>query len=307
MSDALVLDRVVKTYGDFTAVNEVSFAVSRGEFFGLLGQNGAGKSSIINMICGAARVSGGSITVFGYDTEKSYVETRRRIGVMHQDPVIEQYFSIGKALELHSGYYGVPDDPQWRLEIITRLQLQPHLSKRFLKLSGGLKRRFMLAKALLHKPELLILDEPTAGVDVDLRLALWDFLCEMNQKGTTILLTTHNLEEAEHLCSRVAILKDGELKRIAPTAALIQEIGNQQITLAFDRPVSGDNFFQGLRYEQSDAVTIRFAIFSSDEMKELWQKVSAVAAEVVAIDTVSPDLQDVFLRVTGFNANADSN
>ena len=307
MSDALVLDRVVKTYGDFIAVNEVSFAVSRGEFFGLLGQNGAGKSSIINMISGASRVTRGHIAVFGYDTERDYVETRRRIGVMHQDPVIEQYFSIGKALELHSGYYGVADDPQWRLEIITRLQLQPHLAKRFLKLSGGLKRRFMLAKALLHKPDLLILDEPTAGVDVDLRHALWDFLCEINRKGTTILLTTHNLAEAEHLCSRVAILKDGELKRIAPTAALIREIGNQQITVAFDRPVCGDSCFQGMRYEQSDPLTIRFAIFSPEEMKVLWQIVSSIAAEVVAIDTVSPDLEDVFLKVTGSNTNANSN
>ena len=173
---ALNIRSLHKKYDGFTAVKDVSFRIEPGEIFGLLGPNGAGKSTTINMIAGVTRIGGGSIEVFGYDNRRQYRTTRRLVGVMHQEIVIDNFFTIDQTLRLHSGYYGVPDDPAWRQRLIERLGLGPHLHKIMIKLSGGLKRRMMVAKALIHKPPLLILDEPTAGVDVELRHALWDFV-----------------------------------------------------------------------------------------------------------------------------------
>ena len=178
---ALTINNLKKEYEGLRAVNDISFTIEPGEIFGLLGPNGAGKSTAINMISGVTRIDSGSIEIFGSDNQRDYRTTRRLVGVMHQEIVIDNFFTIDEALRFHSGYYGVRDDARWRRQLIDRLGLKPHLHKVMIKLSGGMKRRFMIAKALIHKPRLLILDEPTAGVDVELRYTLWDFVREINQ------------------------------------------------------------------------------------------------------------------------------
>ena len=178
---ALALENLTKSYGDKEVVQSLSLDIQEGEIFGLLGPNGAGKSTTINMISGVTRPGGGAIRIFGHDNQKDFRTTRRLTGVMHQEIVIDTFFTIGTALKIHAGYYGVADDPAWRNRLVERLALGPHLEKQMNKLSGGMKRRFMVAKALIHKPRLVILDEPTAGVDVELRQSLWSFVRELNR------------------------------------------------------------------------------------------------------------------------------
>lgn len=227
---ALEITSLSKNYGRFRAVDDLSFSIAPGEIFGLLGPNGAGKTSTIHLASGLCRMESGSIKVFGHDVVTDAVASRRLIGLMHQEIVMDNFLPIGQMLKLHAGYYGLRDDPAWRELLIERLALGPHLKKKMMSLSGGMKRRFMVAKALIHKPRLLILDEPTAGVDVELRLALWDFVREINRRGSTVLLTTHYLEEAEQLCGRIAIMNHGKLVALDTTRNLI---GNKDLEEVF--------------------------------------------------------------------------
>jgi len=220
---ALEIKKLTKHYGSFAAVDDLSLSIEPGEIFGLLGPNGAGKSTTIHLASGLARMESGSISVFGHDVVAHPTQTRRLVGLMHQEVVIDNFLTIGQMLGLHAGYYGLKDDPEWRELLVERLALGDHLGKKMMKLSGGMKRRFMVAKALIHKPKLLILDEPTAGVDVELRVALWDFVREINRRGTTVVLTTHYLEEAEALCGRIAIMNRGKLVALDTTKNLIAD------------------------------------------------------------------------------------
>lgn len=220
---ALKIEAVSKNYGALQAVCNLNLRVESGEIFALLGPNAAGKSTTIHMITGLARLSAGHIEVFGHDVVSEATTARRLIGLMHQEIIFDNFFTVDQALKIHAGYYGYPDDPQWRQTLIERLALGPFLNRKPIQLSGGTKRRLMLAKALIHKPKLLILDEPTAGVDVELRHAIWDFVREINRSGTTVLLTTHYLEEAEKMCSRVAILNQGQLVALDTMKHLLEK------------------------------------------------------------------------------------
>jgi len=235
--NALEITNLYKEFAGVPAVKGLSFAIPEGEIFGLLGPNGAGKSTTINMVAGVVRIGQGQVQAFGYDNQKEYRHTRRLLGVVHQEIVIDNFFTIEQALEIHSGYYGVKDDPAWRNLLIDRLGLRPHLGKVMIKLSGGMKRRFMIAKALIHRPRLLILDEPTAGVDVELRHGLWEFVREINKKGTTILLTTHYLEEAEQMCDRIGIMHHGEMIALEPTHDLVRKLSNRRLKLWLEEPL----------------------------------------------------------------------
>ena len=237
MIPALRLDHLHKSFGGPPAVKDLSLEIAPGEIFGLLGPNGAGKSTTINMVAGVTRIGGGHIEVFGYDNRRDYRITRRLIGVMHQEIVADHFFTIDRTLKIHSGYYGAPGDAGWRELLIERLGLGPHLHKSMNKLSGGLKRRLMVAKAMIHKPRLLILDEPTAGVDVELRHSLWEFVREINREGTTVLLTTHYLEEAEQMCGRIAIMNHGDLIALESTAALLDRLREPTLELQLSRPL----------------------------------------------------------------------
>jgi ABC-2 type transport system ATP-binding protein len=222
---AISIEHLVKNYGDFTAVNDVSLRVEAGEFFGFLGPNGAGKTTTINAIVGLARPDAGRISVFGYDIVEQWREARRLIGLAAQEYNFDRYLSIRDVLIYQAGYFGLRGAAvRERADmLLDRFGLASKGKLDFMRLSGGMKRRLTLARALMHEPRLLILDEPTAGVDVELRLELWDLLRELNGDGLTVFLTTHYLEEAEELCKTIAIIRQGKIVTQKPTGELIAE------------------------------------------------------------------------------------
>lgn len=297
---ALSIENLSKHYDGTLAVDNLSFAIEPGEIFGLLGPNGAGKSTTINMISGVTRIGSGRIEIFGYDNQRDYRMTRRVVGVMHQEVVIDNFFTIDQALRFHAGYYGVRDDAVWRERLIERLGLKPHLHKVMIKLSGGLKRRFMIAKALIHKPRLLILDEPTAGVDVELRHTLWEFVREINQQGTTILLTTHYLEEAEQMCDRIAIMNHGRLIALEATSTLLKELGTRSITVHLQtaiRELPEHLCCQGAELNVS-GTTLRLTLSSNQSTGDLLRNLGDIGLTIDDIETSRAGLEEIFLQMT---------
>jgi len=234
---ALRVDRLVKRYGDFTAVDGISFDVQEGEFFGLLGPNGAGKTTTINATVGLAQITGGAISLFGYDVVRDWRAARRQVGLAPQEYNFDRYLNIRDVLIFQAGYYGIRGKAvaQRADLLLERFDLASKAKQPYIKLSGGMKRRLTLARALIHEPRLVILDEPTAGVDVELRLELWSLLRELNTRGTTIILTTHYLEEAEELCDRIAIIQHGKLVALEATQKLIGDGSLQDIFLELTR------------------------------------------------------------------------
>ncbi|NIP50366.1 MAG: ABC transporter ATP-binding protein [Gammaproteobacteria bacterium] len=297
---ALSIKNLSKTYEGINAVNDISFTIDTGEIFGLLGPNGAGKSTTINMIGGVTHIGSGTIEIFGHDNRSDYRMTRRMVGVMHQEIVIDNFFTIDQALRFHAGYYGVPDDAEWRQHLIERLGLKPHLHKVMIKLSGGLKRRFMIAKALIHKPKLLILDEPTAGVDVELRLTLWNFVREINQQGTTILLTTHYLEEAEQMCDRIAIMNHGNLIALEKTETLLKELGTRSILVHLEEPI--DTVPEDLTCQDAELLnggrTLQLTMSANQPTGDLLKKLCDRGLPIEDIETQKAGLEKVFLQIT---------
>jgi len=223
------LTRVVKHYGDFAAVDGITLDVQAGDFFGFLGPNGAGKTTTINAIVGLARLTSGSISVYGYDTALQWRQARRLIGLAPQEYNFDRYLSIRDVLIYQAGYFGLrPRDVADRADmLLERFGLASKAKQDYMKLSGGMKRRLTLARALIHSPKLLILDEPTAGVDVELRLELWDLLRSLNADGMTVFLTTHYLEEAETLCRNIGIIRGGRLVALASTRDLLEREGRR--------------------------------------------------------------------------------
>lgn len=304
MTSALEIINLTKSFDGHAAVRNISFSIPPGEIFGLLGPNGAGKSTTINMVSGVTLIDSGTIKIFGHDNRRDYQTSRRLTGVVHQEIVIDNFFTIDQALRFHSGYYGIRDDPAWRLELIERLGLGPHLHKIMVKLSGGLKRRFMIAKALIHKPPLLILDEPTAGVDVELRHTLWDFVREINAKGTTILLTTHYLEEAEQMCGRIAIMHHGELVALEPTTALLDRLGGRLLLITLRQPLSAvppvlARHRAGL---SSDGLCLQVPVDSSIDAGETLSLLCGLGIAVADIESRRAGLEEVFLKLTGIGS-----
>jgi ABC-2 type transport system ATP-binding protein len=224
-TSAIHIRHLVKKYGDFTAVDDVSLRVESGEFFGFLGPNGAGKTTTINAIVGLSRPDSGSISIFGYDNRDQWREARRLIGLAPQEYNFDRYLSIRDILIFQAGYFGIRGARvRERADmLLERFGLASKAKQDYMRLSGGMKRRLTLARALIHEPKLLILDEPTAGVDVELRLELWDLLRELNVDGLTIFLTTHYLEEAEELCKTIAIIREGRIVTQRPTHELIAD------------------------------------------------------------------------------------
>ena len=300
MSYALEIQHLNKSFGQQPAVSDLSLTVKRGEIFGLLGPNGAGKSTTINMICGVSRIDSGSVSVFGHDSQRQCQHARRLTGVMHQEVVTDAFFTIDKALKMHPGFFGVKSDPEWRHLLIDRLDLSAHLHKPMNCLSGGMKRRFMLAKALIHKPRLLILDEPTAGVDIELRHTIWSFIREINQHDTTILLTTHYLEEAEQMCQRIAIMNFGRLVALDTTEALLNHLDTRQITLILEPTLACVPDFLCSRSATLSANGSRLTLSPAPDetVCDLLQLCHQHALPVRDLETSSPNLEEVFLHLT---------
>lgn len=230
----LKIENIKKTFKtnngqDVEALKGVSFEVQPGEIFGLLGPNGAGKTTLISIITTLERPTSGDVKVFGDSVLQNPTITKQKVGVVPQEVVASGFFDLEELLKYHSGYYGIKENGARIQELLERLSLKPHAHKMMRQLSGGMRRRMMIAKALVHRPKVLLLDEPTAGVDVELRNQLWDFVRELQKEGVSIVLTTHYLQEAEALCDRVGIINKGELKYVGPTRDIIRELTQKKV------------------------------------------------------------------------------
>lgn len=227
----LSIQNLRKSYGSFEAVKGISFDVKAGEVFGLLGPNGAGKTTTISIVTTLEQPSSGSVQVFGLDVTKKPLEVKRHYGVVHQEIINSGFFDVDELLRFQSGYQGKRKNKPREDYLLNRLGLFEHRHKKVKQLSGGMKRRLMIAKALIHEPSILLLDEPTAGVDFSLRENLWDFVRELRREGIAILLTTHYLEEAEILCDRVGILNNGLLETCGPTREIVSKFAQKKVVL----------------------------------------------------------------------------
>lgn len=221
MVAAVSIVEVVKNYGSLQALAGVSLEIDKGEFFGLLGQNGAGKTTLISSLAGLVRPDAGSLKVLGHDVIKDFRQARRLLGVVPQELVFDPFFNVRETLQIQSGYFGIRNNDDWIDEILANLDLTSKANVNMRRLSGGMKRRVLVAQALVHKPPVIVLDEPTAGVDVELRQGLWQFIRRLNSEGHTIILTTHYLEEAEALCGRIALMKQGRVIALDTTVNLM--------------------------------------------------------------------------------------
>lgn len=225
---AISFKHLTKNYGSLVALNDVSLEIEEGEFFGLLGPNGAGKTTLISILAGLCRPTTGSVEVMGHDVQSDFRAARRLLGIVPQELVFDPFFTVRETLQFQSGYFGIKNNGEWIDEILHHLGLADKANKNMRALSGGMKRRVLVAQALVHRPPVIVLDEPTAGVDVELRQSLWKFISRLNQEGHTIVLTTHYLEEAQELCGRIAMLKKGQIVALDTTANLLARVNNSQ-------------------------------------------------------------------------------
>src|SRR6195952_910780 len=231
---AIEIRNVKKRYKELQALKGVNFVVEEGEFFGLLGPNGAGKTTLISILAGLARADSGTISVLGHDVVTDFRNARRSLGVVPQELVFDPFFTVRESLRIQSGYFGLRKNDDWIDEIMANLDLTEKADVNTRALSGGMKRRVLVAQALVHKPPVIVLDEPTAGVDVELRQTLWQFIAKLNKQGHTVLLTTHYLEEAEALCNRIAMLKTGKVVALATTSELLKAASSNVLRFKID-------------------------------------------------------------------------
>jgi ABC-2 type transport system ATP-binding protein len=228
MQSAVLVEHLSKSYGSLQALKDVSLDIKEGEFFGLLGPNGAGKTTLITILAGLCRPDSGRAFIMGTNVQTNFIEARRLLGVVPQELVFDPFFTVRETLRFQSGYFGIRNNDDWIDEIMTHLDLTSKANSNMRSLSGGMKRRVLVAQALVHRPPVIVLDEPTAGVDVELRQSLWKFISRLNQDGHTILLTTHYLEEAESLCGRIAMLKSGQVVALDTTQNLLARYGSHK-------------------------------------------------------------------------------
>jgi ABC-2 type transport system ATP-binding protein len=228
MQSAVLVEHLSKSYGSLQALKDVSLDIKEGEFFGLLGPNGAGKTTLISILAGLCRPDSGRAFIMGTNVQTNFIEARRLLGVVPQELVFDPFFTVRETLRFQSGYFGIRNNDDWIDEIMTHLDLTSKANSNMRSLSGGMKRRVLVAQALVHRPPVIVLDEPTAGVDVELRQSLWKFISRLNQDGHTILLTTHYLEEAESLCGRIAMLKSGQVVALDTTQNLLARYGSHK-------------------------------------------------------------------------------
>ncbi len=301
MTAAVKFDQVVKRYDEFEALKGISFEVEQGAFFGLLGPNGAGKSTLINAMSGLVTPSSGSIQVQGFDVIEDYRQTRRRLGLVPQELIADPFFSIRELLQMQSGYYGLkgPQQQKWIDELLERLALTDKANAITNQLSGGMKRRVLIAMALVHKPQVLVLDEPTAGVDVDLRHTLWEFTKELHQKGHTIILTTHYLEEAEALCEQVAIMQLGEVKALDNTADLLATHPFRYIRVSLEEQNAILSPELSSRLVESDASGHLFKMENELSMSAMLGMIHQSGLHVKDIRSRDATLEEVFMDLTG--------
>ena len=297
MPAAVSFQSVSKTYatpkGPFQALHQVSLDIEEGEFFGLLGPNGAGKTTLISILAGLARASQGRVLVRGHDVQADYANARRQLGVVPQELVFDPFFNVRETLRIQSGYFGVKNNDAWIDELLESLGLSDKATANMRQLSGGMKRRVLVAQALVHKPPIIVLDEPTAGVDVELRQTLWHFIAKLNKQGHTVLLTTHYLEEAEALCSRVAMLKHGEIIKLSTMSELLKSASSNVLQFKTDGVLPRS-------IADRARITGRIVQIPAANAGDVEQLLAALREGGVTPEDVEirrADLEDVFIRV----------
>jgi ABC-2 type transport system ATP-binding protein len=297
---AISLRSVSKRYGNLQALNEVSFDIRQGEFFGLLGPNGAGKSTLISAIAGLIKVNGGSISILGADVEKDYRKARINLGVVPQEIVMDPFFTVRETLEFQSGYFGLRNNAKWIKELLEQLGLSDKADSNMRKLSGGMKRRVLIAQALVHKPKVLVLDEPTAGVDVELRQSMWRFVRRLHEEGHTIVLTTHYLEEAEELCDRIAIINKGKLLALETKQDLLARGLGSKLLVRATQPIETIPVEYQDRVSRLEGNEVELTIHrDSDSIMQILDRLRAASISIEYVSVLSDSLEDVFIRMTG--------
>ena len=294
---AVSFQAISKTFatpkGPFQALNQVNLDIEEGEFFGLLGPNGAGETTLISILAGLARASSGRVLVQGSDVQADFAEARRKLGVVPQELVFDPFFNVRESLRIQSGYFGVKNNDAWIDELLENLGLTDKANANMRQLSGGMKRRVLVAQALVHKPPIIVLDEPTAGVDVELRQTLWHFVARLNKEGHTVLLTTHYLEEAEALCGRIAMLKSGQIVALNRTSELLQAASGSILQFKTDAALPP-------ALAMAARVTGRIVQLPAHDAAEIESHLAALrvaGVEVHDMEIRRPDLEDVFLQV----------
>ena len=304
-SVAINVRQVSKKFGRIKAVESVDLQVKSGEFFGLLGPNGAGKTTLINIIAGLCLADCGRVEVMGHDVVKDYQSARRALGVVPQELVFDPFFTVRETLRFQSGYFGIKHNDDWIDEILDNLNLVDKADANMRSLSGGMKRRVLVAQALVHRPPVIILDEPTAGVDVDLRRGLWGFIQKLNNQGHTIVLTTHYLEEAESLCNRVAMLKAGEIVLIEDTTNLLRREKESLLRVR----LKGEVPYEVKPSDSARLVSVTdgeylIKLSGPSEVENILRDLRESGFEIDKMDIEREDLEDVFLSIMTGNKSS---
>lgn len=298
---AIVIDDLTKVYaGGKLALDHVSFDVPRGQIFGLLGPNGAGKSTLINILSGMVNKSGGHARIWGFDTDANPRNAKNSIGIVPQEIVFDPFFTPFETLENQAGFYGVTKDQRKTMELLRAVHLEDKANVYSRTLSGGMKRRLLVAKAMVHSPPILVLDEPTAGVDIQLRQQLWAYVKQLNDQGVTIVLTTHYLEEAEQLCDRIAIINHGRLIANKPTRELVGMAQEKVVQVTVDRDLTeapSHPHFEKVELQGERVLSITYAKDKANA-GDVLTAVQGMGLQIVDVVTRDPDLEDVFLNLT---------
>lgn len=298
MNPAIKINGVHKYFGSLHALKGIDLTIEQGEFFALLGPNGAGKSTLISILAGLIKPSAGNISVMGFDVVNQYQQARQLLGVVPQELVFDPFFNVREMLRFQAGYFGRgPENDVWVDEILEGLGLADKAHTNMRKLSGGMKRRALIAQALAHKPPVIVLDEPTAGVDVELRQMLWEFIKKLNRDGHTIILTTHYLEEAEALCSRVGMMKQGEIVALDSTANLLNKFAGKKLRLTLGDVALPANIQSLLRSQEKGVFT--FALNDMAQIEFVLAELRTANIKVIDMQLNEADLEDVFLSLVG--------
>lgn len=297
MTPAIKIEQVHKYFGTLHALKGIDLIIEQGEFFALLGPNGAGKSTLINLLAGLLRPSSGKLSVMGFDVVQQYRQARHALGVVPQELVFDPFFNVREMLRFQAGYFGrgTENDP-WIDEVIEALGLADKATTNMRRLSGGMKRRALIAQALAHKPPVLVLDEPTAGVDVELRQILWEFIKRLNREGHTIILTTHYLEEAETLCSRVAMMKQGEIVVLDSTANLLNHFPGKNLRLKLGSALPQSLSAMLLNEENGEYM---LALSEVTQVEYVLAELRSANVVVEDMQLIEADLEDVFVELVG--------
>ena len=301
---AISIESLSKTYAargtpPKLALDDVSFDVPRGQIFGLLGPNGAGKSTLINILAGLVTKTQGRVTIWGFDIDQHPRNAKRSIGIVPQEILFDPFFSPREALEIQAGLYGIPPSERQSAELLAAMHLTDKADAYARTLSGGMKRRLLVAKAMVHSPPILVLDEPTAGVDIELRKELWNYVRMLNGKGVTVVLTTHYLEEAEQLCDRIAIIHRGKVVANEPTRELIAKAQEKSVVVTFDKDIAAvptASCFENIALVDERTLEITYR---KDQVNagEVLAALAADGLAIVDVSTKDPDLEDVFLSL----------